>query len=141
MRDKILLVIFGILLLACSEEDLPAGIYDYQVEQLLSAGSEKTWNMVVNSTNCEDSLKLHFELIRNSANDSLDVFELTPLANCSLFDTTLVGRADASRLPGGDLFTDSLNFVAGDYWILRSITSEFMNVEVNGDLFSYESSK
>ncbi|WP_370090448.1 hypothetical protein [Ekhidna sp.] len=141
MRDKILLAVFGIFLLACSEEELPAGIYDYQVERLLSAGSEKTWSEVVNSTNCVDSVKLHFEMVSNATNDSLDVFELIPISNCTSFDTTLIGRADASRLVGSDLFTDSLIFSTGSFWIVRGVTSQFMTVEVNGDLLSFKSTK
>ena len=137
MRDKILLVIFGIFLLACTEEDLPAGIYDYQVERLLSAGSEKTWDQVINSMECADSLKLHFELVTNTSNDSLDIFELTPTFNCASYDTTLIGRADASKLVGGDLFTDSLVFSSGDFWIVVQVTSQFFGLEIDNSSLNY----
>ncbi len=123
--------------MACSEEKLPAGIYDYQVERLLSAGSEKTWSEVVNSTDCADSLELYFELVSSSSNDSLDIFELTPNANCNSFNAIFIGRADASRLPDSDLFTDSLIFSSGDFWIINSITSQSLQIDGGGEVLNY----
>ena len=139
MRGRILLVVFWFCLLACSEEKIPAGIYDYQVERLLSGGSEKTWGKVISSMDCADSVKLHFELVTNSSNDSLDIYRLTPISNCTSFDSTLIGRADASSLKDSNLFTDSLVFASGDFWLINLITSEFLSIDENDQKIHYNS--
>lgn len=131
MRDKLIGLVLLIGLIACSDEDLPAGIYDYQVERLLSGQSgSKTWFQVTASTNCADSVKLVFDLIENTSNDSLDVSMIT---GCESFNSTnYIGRASASKALGRQLFTDSLIFRSGDFWIIEEITSKQLLID-DGD--------
>lgn len=122
--------------MSCSEEDLPAGIYHYQVERLLSGSSgSKIWNEVVNSPNCSDSVMLYVV----SVSDSLDFSRLTYQNNCVAFDTTYLGRANASKADDRDLFTDSLRFQNGDFWIIKTITSELLKVENGQNVTQYRS--
>ncbi|SNT25244.1 hypothetical protein SAMN05421640_2963 [Ekhidna lutea] len=125
MRGKLLSVIVFFFVLACSEEDLPGGIYHYQVERLLSGESgTKVWSEVVNSSDCADSVKLYFELV----NDSIDISQINPGATCVFLDTIYLGRANASKFSESDLFTDSLIFSNGDFWIVKGITSKMLSI-------------
>ncbi|MEM9340307.1 MAG: hypothetical protein AAGA66_16350, partial [Bacteroidota bacterium] len=58
------------LLVGCTEDDFPEGIYGYQVERLLSGGGQKVWIRVTNSSNCQDSVRL---VISATTNDSVTV--------------------------------------------------------------------
>lgn len=134
MRDKFLSIFLFLLIMSCSEEELPAGIYDYQVERLLSGTSgSKTWDQVVNSSNCSDSVRLHVV----SVDDSLDFSRLTYQTVCSIFDTTYLGRANASKAEDRDLFTDSLRFQNGDFWIVKTITSDLLTIEIEQNVTRY----
>lgn len=131
MRDKlVLLLLLPILFFSCSEEELPTGLYDYQVERLLSGtDGTKTWSQVVNSTNCTDSIKLVFDLIVDSSNDSLDVSITSGCAES--LSTILIGRASASSEDDQILFTDSLNFADGTYWIVEQVTAEQLRLNID----------
>lgn len=133
MRGKLLVFVVFLFLIACSEENLPEGIYDYQVERLLSGGSAKSWDQVVSSTSCTDSLKLYFELIT----DSVDISQINPGNACTFNDTVYLGRANASSFPDNNLFTDSLKFSDGDYWMIRRVTSSLLQIEVDNSLSDY----
>lgn len=122
--------------MSCSEEELPAGIYDYQVERLLSGSSgSKAWNQIVNSTNCADSVILYAVAV----DDSLDFSRLTYQSTCDAFDTTYIGRANASSPDDRDLFTDSLRFSNGNYWMIKTITSDLLTIEVEQSVLRYRS--
>ena len=136
MRGKFLVLVVFLFLIACSEENLPEGIYDYQVERLLTGGSAKTWDQVVSSTSCTDSVKLYFELIT----DSVDISQINPGNACTFNDTVYLGRANASSFPDNNLFTDSLKFSDGDYWIVQRITSELLALTGDNNGLEYISS-
>lgn len=121
MRGSWLLLVG--FLVSCQNDFLPPGLYDYQVERLLSGGDSKVWIQVVNSENCSDSTQILVEFLSFSANDSLRISELTPKIGCRGFDTLLLGNADASSFSGQKLFTDSINFANGSPWIISKITS------------------
>ena len=122
MRSKCLLIF---LLFACREEFFPRDLYDYQIERLLSGGSAKTWLQMINSVECSDSVRLHITLLSSSSDDSISIFNLLPKSNCFGYDTAFVGNANAS---GNLLFTDSLLFADGDFWIVESVTSENLSI-------------
>lgn len=135
MRASWILFIF--LLLSCTEDDFPTGIYGYQVERLLSGGDEKVWLQVVNSPNCEDSLRLFITPLE--ATDSITVHRLSPSADCAGFDTLQSINANASFLSGGVLFTDSLLFADDSFWIIEAITSTQFRARVSGrETVSYQ---
>lgn len=123
--------------MSCSEEDLPVGVYDYQVERLLTGQTgSKNWEQVIGSTDCADSVRLHFELVE----DSIDISRFTFNASCVMSDPDFIGRANASSFSGSDLFTDSLNFSDGTFWIIRRVTSELLRVQVEEESLDYRSS-
>jgi len=139
MRGKWLFLI-GLFLLSCNNDFIPPGFYDYQVERLLSGGTNKLWDQEVNSTDCQDSVKLYFQLLENDSDDSVTVSRLTPLSDCSAFDTILIGNADASSLEGAIGFTDSLIFASGDFWIINSVTSDRLTLIIE-DRKTYRASE
>jgi len=135
MRDKLVAIVLFFFVASCSEENVPAGIYDYQVERLLTGPFEtKDWGEVISSINCDDSVKLRFEL----AGDSIDISQLLYNSSCG-FDITYIGRANASSFPERDLFTDSLIFSDGGFWLVREVTSQLLTIEVNEEKTSYRS--
>ncbi len=116
-----------ITLINCSEEFVPDGLYDYQVSRLLSADSNKLWTVteifrdkeLQSLANCEDSLFLLFTF----TDDSLFVQSLSRLClEVEGFDTLDIGSAVPSS--AGLVFTDSLVFEDGEYWIIYEITWE-----------------
>ena len=138
MQGRIFIVFFFIILLGCSEESLPPGLYHYQVERLLSGQSgTKDWHQIIKSQNCADSVILHIELIVNSAADSVDISSLVRSTNCNAFDTTYIGRASASQVTGRNLFSDSLIFNSGDFWIVHHVTSEQLQIGLDGSFLRY----
>ncbi|WP_462248295.1 hypothetical protein [Ekhidna sp.] len=138
MRGRLLAIILLFSIISCSEETLPDGIYDYQVERLLSGElGNKTWSQIINTTNCADSLKLTFELIPDNTDDSLDI---SMVSGCfGALTTTYVGRASAS-VRGTVLFSDSLIFSNGDFWIVDQVTSERFRFSLNDQTLNYSSS-
>ncbi|MEP1096566.1 MAG: hypothetical protein ABJG78_15730 [Cyclobacteriaceae bacterium] len=131
MRGKLVLLAF--LFIACEEDEVPQGLYNYQVERLLSGGAAKTWVLASTNTDgstttpalCTDSLRL---LITAVATDSINVTTLTPKLNCLTFDSLDLGDANAS----GDLvFTDSIVFDSGEIWIIDEITARNLTITTN----------
>lgn len=120
MRGRLLFI--AVILFACEQDFFPIGLYDYQVERLLSGGADKVWMQQVNSTDCSDSTRLYIELVTGT-DDSVRISTLNPMMDCSGFDTVLIGNANASQIEGGLLFTDSLNFADGSFWLVDHITS------------------
>ena len=119
-----------IFLIGCSDDNFPQGLYDYQVERLLSAGENKTWLLVSSNeggvasfpTTCADSTRLFVTLIDQ---DSISISRLLPNPSCSAFDTLKLGNANAS---GDLLFTDSLRFATGRFWTIQSVTASEIEV-------------
>ena len=135
MRVKYLVFTFLLALMGCSEEQIPAGIYHYQVERLLSGqDGSKAWMQMVNSANCADSVQLRFELVTGS-DDSLDISIVTGCSSSSV--TNSVGRASASKAADRDLFTDSLIFSTGEFWLVSQITSQQLYISIDGQSAQY----
>jgi len=131
MPGKSVIVPALLVLISCSDEGPQNGLYDYQVERLLTNGSSKTWNEVVNTSNCQDSTRLLFELLTNTTDDSVTIYQLIPRSDCSRFDTTLLGNADASSFEQGIRFSDSLIFANGDFWMVEQITSDLLTLRIS----------
>ena len=127
MRGRSLLLL--LFCIACDTDFFPEGLYDYQVERLLSSGDTKTWNQVANTDNCTDSVKLVFTLLSSTIDDSVSVERLTSNVACTGFDTTSLGNADASSFSDALNFTDTLNFANGSFWIIRDVSSENLIIE------------
>ncbi len=138
MRKLIYILVAWIGLSACEEETFyPLGLYDYQVERLLTGGNEQgTW--LINSItkdganqeilSCSDSVRWVFEQVTS---DSISVYELTFDAQCLFYDTLIFGQLAASG--SNLLFTDSLKFDAegtvNDRFIsVSEVTSKLLRV-------------
>lgn len=119
-----------LFLVGCSEDNFPQGLYDYQVERLLSAGDSKTWMLVSETedgtiafpTTCSDTTRLLITLVDQ---DSISISRLLPNLECNAFDTLKFGNANAS---GDLLFTDSLRFATGSFWTIQSVTSSKLEI-------------
>ncbi|WP_420318341.1 hypothetical protein [Ekhidna sp.] len=133
MRDNFLVIFIFLLVSSCSDENLPPGLYDYQVERLLTNDSSKLWIQVINSQECSDSIKMLIE----SQNDSLDIFNISPTLACDFLDTAFLGRANASQREGSILFDDSIVFSNGNYWIIDEITSDILTVNIGEQRIKY----
>ena len=137
-----LALLLGLLITSCQEDDFPTGIYDYQVERLLSTDTMKTWTLtsqiidgqLSNPMQCTDSVKLLFVHIM----DSITVSRLLPQADCMAFDTLSLGNASASVAKGTNRFTDTLHFATGDFWIIDAITSKNLLFSEENTQFSYQ---
>ena len=127
MRGKLLVLLM--ICIACNNDFFPEGLYDYQVERLLSGDDSKVWKQVLSSGDCQDSVKLVFTFISNTTDDSVLVQRLVSNEVCSGFDTTSLGNADASSFNDALLFTDSLNFANNAFWIIRSLTSDQLIID------------
>ncbi len=138
MQGRLIAIISLFFIFSCSEETLPDGIYDYQVERLLSGETgNKTWSQVTSSTNCADSLKLTFELIPDDVDDSLDI---SMVSGCfGALSTTYIGRASAS-VRGTVIFSDSLVFSDGEFWIVDQVTAQRFRFSMNDQTLNYSSS-
>jgi len=109
------LLVAACFILACDDETFyPSGLYNYQVERLITdGGGQATWlitSISIDGQNqsmdgCLDSVRWVFERITT---DSISAYMLEFDVECVLYDTTLLGQMTAS---GNDLlFTDSLLF-------------------------------
>lgn len=126
-QTSIILGLAVLLLIGCAEPFTPEGLYDYQIARLLTGENSKTWAVnseIINGSsqspqNCADSSFYYFQPL----GDSIDAHLL--LQNCikiNTYDSSYIGRF----LPSSEelVFTDSLNFSNGEFWILVNITSE-----------------
>ncbi len=135
MRVRLLAILSVFYLLSCADDEIPGGLFDYQVERLLSEGDTAQWlltsqiidNTRVTPESCNDSTQLFVRIIDG---DSINISFLVPNADCSTFDTTKLGDANAS---GDILFTDSILFDSGDYWRIFSITSRNLSLELSNN--------
>ena len=125
-RQVVLLVIFWFTILGCSEDDTVNRFSSAQVNQLLTEGDTAVWSLVslvVNGSeqlsNCQDSLRL---VVASNGSDSLDFTYLRP--NCTAsgsFDSLELGGASLSSEDG--VFTDSVAFASGGYWLVSEVFS------------------
>lgn len=133
-----LLVVLVAILAACVEDEFPRGLYDYQVERLLSGESEKIWSVVSETedgvttvpTSCSDSLRLYIVPV---GTDSINISWLFPSITCGSFDTLRLGNSNATSEDDSQLFTDSLQFADGNYWLIQSVTSQTSSITTSAD--------
>lgn len=114
----LLLVIF--CMYACDEENIPEGLYDYQVVHLLSSDTSKVWQIAnLDQEICDGN----YYYVFTNAVDSVAVAEIR--WNCdsqSYTDTVALGFAVPSSI--GLNFSDSLIFDENEYWEVGTITSK-----------------
>ena len=136
MCDRFKFLLVFLVFFSCSNEFFPENLYDYQVERLLSGGSSQVWDQVVSSESCQDSVRLIIELIASNSDDSVAVSHVIGGNLCNP-DTSLLGNADASSFSDAIIFTDSLNFSTGDFWIIESISSKSLKVLNASETITY----
>lgn len=150
---RISVVIVVVLVVSCQEDNIPVGLYDYQIVRLLGGDSAKTWfrtQYIENGdlapiSSCQDSIYAVFRIHESTqAEDSAYFYEVIPRSDCSEADTLFFGVFAASSV--ANVFTDSLNFrddAPTGFMILNSITSRFLSLsyQVSGSTInvSYES--
>ena len=137
MYVRYLLILCAWLVMSCTNEFFPEGLYDYQVERLLSNGDSKIWNQQVNSNECQDSVRLLVQLVSANTDDSVSISEILRGTTCTP-DTTLIGNADASSFLDGLLFTDSLNFADGSTWMVNDISAKSLTITRPSGAISYQ---
>ena len=121
------------LISGCNDGFFPEGLYGYQVERLLSAGSEKVWFDQTTESGCEGlDLQLHFIL----AGDSVYVNEIVPECEFGInTDTLFYGKASASE--SNLYFTDTLKFTSGEFWLIDEITTDRLEIIKNESVILY----
>jgi hypothetical protein len=109
-----------LMIVACSEDEFPASLYDYQVERLLAGEQGKLW---INSSSGGDPV--FYAILADE--DSIVVHSLSN----SLLDTleTKKGSATSFEL----IFTDSIIFEGGDHvWLVQDIKNDrFQFLEID----------
>lgn len=130
------LLLVLIFVINCSEDFTPEGLYGYQVERLLTNDSNKIWtvtrmmvdNSEISMTACADSLFL----LLTSDTDSVSVSSLVrDCSTTSELDTTFLGKANTSTI--GLVFSDSLLFASGDYWLISNVRPSNCEVRFEGN--------
>ncbi len=124
----IALFIIVVFLTSCGTDEFPNGIYDYQVERLLSGGTSKSWTLISSRSNtgvltpelCSDSVTLIFIDVA----DSLSVVEQQKSLDCELLADTLAANTTSYIR---QLFTDSLVF-SNKVWIINEVTSKTLRL-------------
>lgn len=126
-RIGVLLIIY--FMASCSETFVPPGLYDYQVERLITNGDSKSWvlqSLVIDGQNvevlvCDSTITFLAEVVRT---DSLVFLEINKRTDCSANDTIFWGAIEASGHVR-DLFNDTLYFNGGvkpSFGLIESIT-------------------
>ena len=113
------ILFFSITLLACSDDNFPDGLYDYQVVRLLSNESAKNWQLLnVDPEICDSTY--YYEI-----SDMIDSVGVSGIRwNCQnggYTDTVFFDYAVPSSV--GLNFSDSLIFNNQMYWVVDEITS------------------
>lgn len=125
-QSKLMALLVWLALFACREEVVPPGLYGYQVEKLLYGDSVKTWIYAQ-----EDQGGFPAITIEKSTPDSIVV---------SAFfgqDTVFQKTGTASELDL--LFTDSLKFSDGTFWMVGEILPDrfLFKTDTNTSLITY----
>lgn len=126
-----LLLLVAFCMFACDEDNIPEGLYDYQVVRLLASDTSKVWQLANREPGLCDSI--YFYEFTNLL-DSVAVAEIR--WNCDIqwyADTVALGFAVPSSI--GLSFSDSLIFSDDEYWEVRTITSQSL------DLIQYPASQ
>jgi hypothetical protein len=97
---------------SCEDDGFPAGLYGYQVERLLHQGDQKTWKSTESSV-------LPYLLFKYTS-DSVEVYGVYD----NVSDTLFIGSAKASDK--SLIFTDSLLFGDGSYWLIESVSATYL---------------
>lgn len=136
MSVRLFLVISVVWVVSsCDNDFFPKGYYDYQVARLLSGDSTKNWNQVITTQNCNDSVSL----IISQQTDSLSFSMLTGGKNCS-FDSLYLGKAKISTFSESLLSTDSIKFSTGVVWIIKTLSSQKLEILNSSQTTSYTAS-
>lgn len=134
-KGILVLLVLVALIVGCSDDYYPPGLYGAQVERLLTSDTSKTWvleHLVVagegqDLEDCTDSLRVLFD---GESTANIEVYELTYQQGCAVFDTVYYGVLTTSTAGTGaenkNVFTDTLLFEGGtqEYLILESITPD-----------------
>ncbi len=125
-------ILLAFLLIQCQEEEV--SIFEgQQIQRLLTGGDEKIWVLssrsedgVESTLSCTDSLRL----LMTDEDDSVNIQQLIPtcLGTALTFDSLDLGNALVSSQD--DLFTDSLLFEDGTFWLVEDVSSQFMLLTV-----------
>lgn len=133
-------VCFLLLLGFACEDDFQRQLFDYQVERLLTGGSQAVWrptSIIYEGDqllrDCADSVLFMFEL---NTDDSISFNRLRPRCNGeSVYDTLDFGKGNASV--DSQIFTDSILFSDGDYFLINSIFSQGLTLKSGDTTFQF----
>jgi len=118
------ILFFSTVLLSCTDDNFPEGLYDYQVVRLLSNETTKTWQLL--NTEPESCDSTYYYEMSNQV-DSIGVAGIR--WNCQsgdYTDTIFIDHATPSSL--GLTFSDSLIFDDKTYWIVDEVTSTSLKI-------------
>ncbi|MEQ8546738.1 MAG: hypothetical protein RIC03_02455 [Cyclobacteriaceae bacterium] len=131
------------LLASCSDPFVPQGLYDYQVERLITNDTSKSWvlrSLTVDGQNvevmaCDENITFLAETITA---DSLVFLEINKQADCSANDTLFWGSFRASGHIR-NIFRDSLYFDDGikpSFGLVEVVTPESLIISFSEGAFS-----
>jgi len=134
VKSLFLLCSITLVLQSCDDPFFPVGLYDYQVEKLLTNDSNKLWTQIEQqSSDCQDSTWL----LIGSNQDSISLSRIVKIENCEIFDTIFFGNAKISFLPETFLSTDTLIFDDSNKWIIEEITFRELVLNINENRGKY----
>lgn len=126
------------LVCACGD-DFQRQLYDYQIERLLSGGETAVWSPVSKRfegdellVNCADSVRFMIDLDA----DSILFRRMVPRCDATgLFDTVEVAKGSASV--DSQIFTDSILFTTGEFWLINTLFSTTLELEYADTTFRF----
>ena len=117
------------MLISCTAEDVPSGLYDYQVVRLMTHDSTKIWKIEgIEEGRCDATYFYQFSV----EDDSITYSHIQ--WNCvrnQYSDTTLINKGIPSSL--GIIFTDSINWANGNSWSIRTLTESELEIQDYAD--------
>ena len=128
-----------IFIFSCSD-DFQRRYYDYQVERLLTSGDSAIWtptSILLNGNQllgtCQDSVLFMIEL---NSNDSLQLTRLRPTC-LGDFLYTASGSEKGKASQDAQIFTDSILFANGNYWLVNSVFSRSFEIQSGDTIMSF----
>ena len=127
--NRLLLIISVVLMISCTAEDVPAGLYGYQVTRLMTHDSSKVWQInALEQDICDQAYFYRFDLVEDPVRDSVEFREIRWNCTANGFTDTVYITRGLPSTTGID-FSDSLLWANETSWLITSITESYLTVQ------------